>query len=228
MFCASVNGSLPAMDTVRRPPGPAAVPSRMAWTPAALGDPVGASAARACAVSCGISPLSVSSSGARSGAAISTAPASAPRQSRTSASATAPGRWAAALPGKTMRAVAAAVPTLSAVLTRVVFFVARAGYAAGAAVGAAADPPVVVAPTVGVPCVPPCPQAPSASTRTHAPASAATGRRRAGGIACEGNPIRRSWSLRRQSSVQLRSARPNPHQWGSGDPDVWGESRGHP
>ncbi len=89
MLRASVNGSSPAIDTVRSPPGSPPVPRRMACAPAAAGEPFGASASSVSAVSFGVSPLSVNRIGARSGAAIRTDPASAARQSSLSASATA-------------------------------------------------------------------------------------------------------------------------------------------
>ncbi len=140
MLWASVNGSSPAIDTVRSPPGSPPVPRRMACAPAAAGEPFGASASSVSAVSFGVSPLSVNRIGARSGAAIRTDPASAARQSSLSASATAVTCWPPAPPGKTIRATAAAVAVEVAVLTRVVFFVASVGYptVAGGTTGAGA------------------------------------------------------------------------------------------
>src|SRR4051812_42945989 len=94
--------------------------------PAAF-EPSGPSASSASALAGGRSGPFESRIGARNGGAASTAAATAPRQSRASASTTAPGRLLFDEAGYTARDTAAASAIGSAPPTRVVFLVAKPG-----------------------------------------------------------------------------------------------------
>ena len=90
-------------------------------------EPSGPSCSSAVAVSSGISPPSVSRTGAPTGAAVSDAAAIPPAQSPASTSETASGPATPPAEGKTASAAAAASAIGSAPETRVVFLVANAG-----------------------------------------------------------------------------------------------------
>ena len=94
MLCASVYGSAPGSEVTRRPPGPAAVPSRIACALFARAEPAGCRASSARPSSRRGARRSRCRAAARAAAAPSAPrPASAPRQSPASASTTASGSW---------------------------------------------------------------------------------------------------------------------------------------
>ena len=109
------------------PSGAAAAPIAKACALSVALLPWGSSASRACAVGSGRSPPAETSSGARTGAAISTEAAIAPCQSSSSTSVTAVGRCATLAEGKTASATPAAVVAGSEPPTRVVLLVAKEG-----------------------------------------------------------------------------------------------------
>src|SRR3954469_878007 len=143
---ASANGFAPRMSVGRRPAGRATSPTRITCAPPTAFAPVGASAPRASSLAVGRSGPFEYRMGARIVVPASTDAATPMRQSRTSTSATAPGRVFTDRPGKTARAPPAASAIGSAPPTRVVFFVANAGKPR---LPAASDW-LPLAPTVGV------------------------------------------------------------------------------
>ena len=112
---------------VRKSSGAAAEPIAKACALSVALLPWGESVSSACSVGSGRSPPEEISSGARTGAAISTEAATAPCHSSSSTSVTAVGRWATLAEGKTASATPAAVVAGSEPPTRVVLLVAKEG-----------------------------------------------------------------------------------------------------